>query len=95
MSLYKQEVQRFRDYLTKQLETPDTEDYPIEVLFELWREKNPISNEYEENVRAIQLAIDELDHDPGISTEECDRRMREMYPFFTAQISASLYNQRS
>lgn len=80
MSEYKQEVQRFRDYLTKQLEEPDAEDCSLEVLFEIWRHKNPTPSLFQENVRAIQQAIDELETDPGITSEEFERRMREKYP---------------
>jgi len=80
MSQYKQEVQRLRDYLTKQLETPDSEDCSVEELFELWRHENPTKSLMEQNVCAIQEAIDALPNDPGITIEELDRQMKEKYP---------------
>ena len=81
MSEYKQQVQRFRDYLTQQLEEPNAEEYSLEVLLELWRHENPSPSLFQENVRAIQQAIDELTTDPGITIAEHDGAIREKYPF--------------
>lgn len=76
----KAELQRFRDFLTEQLETASAPDFSPEELLSLWREEQPTDEEFEENVAAIQEALDDLHVSPGISEEEFERKFLEKHP---------------
>lgn len=76
----KAELQRLRDFLTEHMEASSSPDFSPEELLSLWREEQPSDEEFEENVAAIQEALDDLHISPGMTEEEFDRHIREKYP---------------
>ena len=71
------ELQQFVQFIQAKLTAGETQLSPEEVL-DQWRDEHPSDEEFEENVRAIQEALDEMDAgERGISAAESVRRLRE------------------
>lgn len=54
------ELQQFALFIQSKLQAGEANLSPEEAL-DQWREENPSDEEFEENVRAIQVALDRLD----------------------------------
>jgi hypothetical protein len=70
------ELQRFHEFVGEKVKGGDPELLPEDVMDE-WRELNGGEKLSEEDIAAIQEALDELDRgDPGMSMEEFDQQLR-------------------
>lgn len=71
------ELQEFALFIQTKLNNGENKLLPEEVLDE-WREAHPSEEEFEENVQAIQEALDQMDcSEKGLSAAESVRRLRE------------------
>jgi hypothetical protein len=67
------ELQQFALFIQAKLQAGEADISPEEAL-DQWREENPSDEEFEENVRAIQEALDQLDAGVrGISIEALEQ----------------------
>jgi hypothetical protein len=73
------ELRAFHAFLAEKLNNGSADLLPEEALDE-WRRLHPEPEEYEDDVAAIQAALDDRDRgDKGISLEELDRRLRKQF----------------
>lgn len=73
------ELQHFRDFLDEKLTNGGAELFPEEALEE-WRELHPDPLDCEDDVTAIQAALDDLVRgEKGIPLEEFDREIRKQF----------------
>lgn len=71
------ELQQFLCFIQAKIDAGEKHLPPEEVL-ELWRDENPAEEEFAESVRAIQVALDEMNAgDRGISADESVQKLRE------------------
>jgi len=70
------EMARFHQFVADQIERRGEAISPEQVL-DLWRESNPVPDDYEETVLALREALaDVAAGEPGIPLAEFDRRFR-------------------
>ena len=75
------ELHAFHAFLSQKLNNGSADLLPEEVL-EQWRDLHPEPEDYEDDVAAIQAALDDLDRgEKGISLEELDRALRKEFNF--------------
>ena len=73
------ELRAFHAFVTDKVNNGSADLLPEEVL-EAWRELHPEPEDYEDDVAAIQAALDdEANGDEGISLEEFDRELRKEF----------------
>ena len=73
------ELREFHGFLGEKLKNGRADVSPEEALEE-WRQGNPDSQTFEDDVAAIQEALDDLDKgDRGIPLEEFDREFRKQH----------------
>ena len=71
------ELQQFHAFIAEKLANGGDYLTPEEVLDD-WRELHPEPEDFEDDVAAIQAALDDLDNgEVGMPFEEFDRRMRK------------------
>jgi hypothetical protein len=71
------ELQEFALFIQATLDAGETSLTPEEVL-DSWRLEHPTEEQFEENVRAIQLALDEMNEgERGIEAAEYIKLLRE------------------
>lgn len=72
------ELDEFRRFVSDRLSA--NQSLTLEEALDLWREENVSPDEFEENVAALQDALDDVDRGvPGIPIAELDRRFRERH----------------
>ena len=75
------ELHAFHAFLSEKLSNGSANLLPEDVLEE-WRELHPEPEDFEDDVAAIQAALDDLDNgETGISLEELDRELRREFNF--------------
>ena len=75
------ELRAFHAFLAEKLNNGSADLLPEEVL-DQWRELHPEPFDDEDDVAAIQAALDDVDRgDKGISLEEFDEEMRKKFNF--------------
>lgn len=72
------ELREFHRYLTERISSNSVDLSPEEALEE-WRLEHPSDEAFEEDVAAIQEAIDSLAKDKGQSVAEFDRDFRKRH----------------
>jgi plasmid stabilization system protein ParE len=73
------ELEAFRDFVTEKLNNGSADLLPEQALEE-WRQRHPEPLDSEDDVAAIQAAIDDFDRgDRGIPLEEFDREFRKKH----------------
>lgn len=78
-SLPTSELQQFRDFLDEKLKNGGAELFPEEAL-EQWRQLHPDPLDDEDDVAAIQAAIDDSENgERGMPLEEFDREFRKKH----------------
>lgn len=71
------ELQEFAQFVQAKLAAGETKLSPEEVV-DQWRDAHPTEEEFEENVQAIQEALDQMNAgEKGITAAESVRRLRE------------------
>ena len=72
------ELDEFRRFVSDRL--GESQSLTLEEALDLWREENLSPEEFEENVAALQEALDDVDRGvPGVPIDELDRRFRERH----------------
>ena len=70
-----EQIDSFRRFASGRLQ--DGSELSMDELYDLWRIENPPPAELDENVRAVQAAIDDLENgDRGVPLEEAIREAR-------------------
>ena len=78
-SLPTSELQQFRDFLNEKLKNGGADLFPEEAL-EQWRDLHPDPLDDEDDVTAIQAAIDDWENgERGMPLEEFDREFRKKH----------------
>ena len=73
----REQVESFYRFATERLENGGA-DLSMDEIYDEWRIKNPTPEEYEENVAAIQVAIDNLNKGAKCrDAKEISREIRE------------------
>lgn len=73
------ELREFHGFLAEKLKNGSADLSPEEALDE-WRQLHPDPEEFEDDVAAIQAALDDVANgDTGIPLEEFDREMRKRF----------------
>ncbi len=72
------ELRAFHAFLSEKLNNGSADLLPEEVL-DQWRQLLPEPEDYEDDVAAIQAALDEVDRGEYISLEELDRRVQKEF----------------
>ena len=73
------ELAGFRDFIGELLKNGSADLLPEEALDE-WRQRHPDPLDFEDDLTAIQAALDDLDRgDKGIPFEEFDREIRKKF----------------
>jgi hypothetical protein len=72
------ELRAFHAFLSEKLNNGSADLLPEEALNE-WRQLHPEPEDYEDDVAAIQAALDEVDRGEYMSLEEFDRQMRKEF----------------
>jgi hypothetical protein len=73
------ELREFHGFLAEKLKNGGADLSPEEALDE-WRQLHPDPEEFEDDVAAIQPALDDVANgDTGIPLEEFDREMRKQF----------------
>jgi hypothetical protein len=71
------ELQEFAQFIQAKLTAGETKLSPEEVL-DQWRDAHPSEEEFEENVQAIQEALDQMNAgEKGVTAAESVQRLRE------------------
>ncbi len=79
MSTDESELFQFNEFVTGKLQNGGVDLTPEQCL-ELWRLQHPDRSQYEQSVKGIQSAIDEMKSGcGGISADELHSRMRSKY----------------
>ena len=79
MSTDESELFQFSEFVTGKLQTGGADLTPEQCL-ELWRLQHPTPSQYEQSVKAIQSAIDEMGSGAGgQSADDLHARLRSKY----------------
>jgi hypothetical protein len=71
-----QQIDSFHRFATERIRRGS--DLTIDELYDLWRLEHPTSQELDENVRAVQAALDDFESgDRGVPLEEAIREIRK------------------
>jgi len=74
-----EQIDSFHSFATEQLRTGG-KDKTVDQLYDQWRFENPSPEEFEENVAAIQGAIDDMNNgDTGRDADEVIAEVRNRY----------------
>jgi hypothetical protein len=70
------ELARFHHFVAHELEQGHVEFSPEEIL-DLWRERHPASDEFEDTVADLHEALEDMENgDKGVAFEQFDREFR-------------------